>query len=563
MSDGGDSAVPLEEKIDNANKNDVEKLSRSPNEKTKIRIAIPRLAASTPLSKFDKTRLDLEAVQIELNKLVPPNQPNFGENSSIDSIKYSDDTTLIEYHTPTNTTPYNSTRSTPEETTPRNVSPETVENPVNKLFSLKGDTLLNKTNISRPNSLENLSLNLKSNNSSINQDTGSSIKTELPTKMALTSAQYSDIIPSCKDVKDVEQFVTIVDKLHKEAEENKKKVFLAITGAKITGKAFDAIKGKDTSTWELLKNTLTKGLEEKVDMSTASNKLTHIKQLPNEQLKEYVERIKDALAVLNRTAIRQFTDEAVKTQILALNDATAKNTFEAGLIDMRLKTVVVAAQRETFNDSYNFATNQQHTNFPMKKVERDEKKANSENKINCFKCGKPNHYANECYANSSRIRSRSLPNRYDNFRSFNMSTNNFRNNPNANNFRNNSYVKRNFGGTSNSYSNQDNRPNISRTSSSNGNLNGSLNGNLNGNGNNNKKFWPKPSFSQNNIQNRNSNFSNFNTNRNTQNNNRALNSNRNTIRVIRENEVDWNEIVPLYENVHVAGNEQQRDVKSE
>lgn len=68
-------------------------------------------------------------------------------------------------------------------------------------------------------------------------------------------------------------------------EDDKKKVFLAITRAKITGKAFDAIKGKNTATWDFLKETLTEGLEEKVDMSPASNKLTQIKQLPNEQLK--------------------------------------------------------------------------------------------------------------------------------------------------------------------------------------------------------------------------------------------------------------------------------------
>jgi hypothetical protein len=553
MSDGGDGSVPLEKTNENVDENsddsDTENVISSPEITKACELKIPKLTTSTPLTKFDKTRLDLLAVQRELSKLVPSldNQEGLENNSA---SKYTDDTTLIEYHTPKNSTPFNSVQPTPGDTTPTN----TIAEPT---VILQHDSKLDKPSVKR-NIFSTLPIEEfldRPDNQifSSNTDTTSShslsiesnTNTQKLTDMALTSAQYSDIIPSCKDVKDVEQFVSIVDELYKELEEDKKKIFLAITRAKITGKAFDAIKGKDTSTWELLKETLTKGLEEKVDMSTASNKLTHIKQLPEEKLKEYVERIKDALAVLNRTAIRQFSDETVKTQILALNDATAKNTFEAGLTDIGLKTVVVAAQKATFNDSFNFATNQQHTNFPMKKEEKNEKKANTEKKnINCFKCGKPNHYANECYAN--RIRSRSLPSRQETFRSFNANNNNFRNIPNVNNFRNNSYGYRNFNGTSNSYVNRDNRPIVPNTNT---------NSVVNGNSANNKNNWSKPNLPPFNSQYKNSNFVNNSANRNASNNNRGLSSNRNTIRVIRENETDWNEIVPLYENTTTAGNE--------
>lgn len=102
---------------------------------------------------------------------------------------------------------------------------------------------------------------------------------------------------------------------------------MAIVRAKIPRKAFDAIKGKSLTTWVLLKDALTKELEEKVDMSTASNKLTHIKQKEKDDLKEYIERIKEALAVLDRTDSRGYANETVRAQILALNVAAQKKVI--------------------------------------------------------------------------------------------------------------------------------------------------------------------------------------------------------------------------------------------
>lgn len=488
--------------------------------KTNPSLAITKLTASTPLSTFDRTRLDLEKVKVELSKLGKADESSSSETPQ---GGFSDDTTLIDYHTPRDSTAFNSSKTTPGEVTPTLEKSES-----SSLLSTIKLELGNKTEKKEENqSPSNLVLHTELSVDTIESSLSPSPK--ISPKMALTSAQYSDIIPMCKDVKDVEQFVTIVQDLYAEVGEGNKRMFLAIVRAKITGKAFDAIKGKDTSTWPFLKETLTKGLEEKVDMATASNKLTHIKQLPNEKLKNYIERIKEALAVLNRTAIRQFTEEAVKNQILSLNDATAKNTFEAGLIDIRLKTVVVAAQKETFNDSYNFATNQQHTNFPQKKG--DDKKSDFEKKGNCFKCGKSNHYANECYSNRDRLRSRSLPGRPNDFKP------DIRAVPNPSN-------NRFYGNTANSVDNRNIRP-----------VNSSNNPNPNGYNSNNRNNWPRPGTGQGFNQSKSQNFGNSNSNRGTQGGNRPFNSNRNTIRIIRENQADWGDIIPLSENRHGAGNE--------
>jgi hypothetical protein len=82
----------------------------------------------------------------------------------------------------------------------------------------------------------------------------------------------------------------------------------------------------------------------------------------------------------------------------------------------QLKTVVVAAHKATFNDSYNFATNQQHTNFPDKKEEKETKEVTPEKKeVVCFFCNKPNHYASECFQKRNQVRSRSMPGRSNSF----------------------------------------------------------------------------------------------------------------------------------------------------
>lgn len=183
-----------------------------------------------------------------------------------------------------------------------------------------------------------------------------------------TPYQMVELIPKCANIKEVEQFVTTVDALNSQIEATEKPIFLAIVKAKITDKAFNAIKGKTLNSWAELKKALEIGLDERVDMATASNKLTHIRQKQKETLKEYIERTKEALAILDKAAIREFSDETIRTQVLKLNDANAKNTFEAGLTDIKLKTVVVASQKDTFNASYTFAINQQQTNFPAEKL---------------------------------------------------------------------------------------------------------------------------------------------------------------------------------------------------
>lgn len=533
---------PIEEEKEGEEENDNKKKS----ELNICKVIVPKLSTSTPISKFDTKRVDPESLRKALGQLKKSGKPKegkkleFGEELSKDSGEETNKVFELKYREIKKF----------DTTICQNLSGETSEEnkPVTEDTTLIGDECFHTPKQNTPtHSSEGSKAN--SINESFNTD-----------EMALTSAQYADILPTCKSVKDVEQFVSIIDELHAGVEAGTLPVFMAIVRAKITGKAFDAIKGKSLTTWALLRDALTKGLEEKVDMSTASNKLTHIKQKEKEELKEYIERIKEALAVLDRTAIRGYTNETIRAQILALNDASAKNTFEAGLLNEQLKTVVVAAQKISFNESYNFATNQQHTNFPDKKGETEGKEKTSGKKnVICYSCGKPNHISSECFSRRNQIRSRSLPNRYN---SFGQNSGPLQ----QNRFNTLGQLNRNFA-SSNRLSldqNTNNAPfSANRYYNQMANNSGSR---PNQAGNYNRESVPfnqyernanRSNFSRPNASS-NTNQSNYNRNQtynsaNNSRNNAQINSNRNAVRLIREEELDWDQITPL--NAEGQGNE--------
>lgn len=402
------------------------------------------------------------------------------------------------------------------------------------------------------------------------------ITEEKTNKMAtISSTQMVDIIPRCTSADDVEQFVSIVDKLNKQVKADDTALFLAIVSAKIQKKAFDAIKGITIDKWEDLKEALTKGLEQKIDRATATNRLMHIKQNTKESLKDYTTRVKDALAVLNRATIREISNEATCKCMLEQNDAIAKNTFESGIKDDKLKTIVVASKEKTFNDSHNCAVNQQQTNFPT-----DEKN------ITCFYCGKPNHTANECFKKQSENRSKSVSpgannNQYSNFNRNNSNRNTYGNSYNSSfsnqnrNSPNNSQNRNSFGGSYNNNSFGQNRNSFGNSyNSSSSNQNNSQAGNRTSNYNNNNRNTGYNNNNSNNNANNNNGRSNWNrntaSNTNTSNGNRNSESNTN-VRMLRDSpntvwdlshtqleavreEEDWDQILPFPTTTEDQGN---------
>lgn len=275
---------------------------------------------------------------------------------------------------------------------------------------------------------EKINFGEEDKNNSIDNDSSD------PNKMALTTTQYQDIIPVCSDAKTLEEFLSIVELLEIDAKEDMKKPFFMIVKSKVKGAAFHAIKDKKIEDLTQLKIALITGLEEKTDATTAATKLVKIKQESGETLRDYINRIKIALAEVNKITIRENSNQDICKELLKNNDASAKATFESGIANINLKTIVIASKNKNFVDSYSFAINQEETNFPETKNVNNIKKENTDTKkdenegergrgqskqhekdnlnigeekqINCYKCGRKGHTAAKCYSNFSMEQAR-------------------------------------------------------------------------------------------------------------------------------------------------------------
>lgn len=275
--------------------------------------------------------------------------------------------------------------------------------------------------------LEEEEVDEEENSDSENLQLGDPFLNDLPDpifkkRMAtFTPAQLVEIIPKCSDEKGVEHFVTTIDPIIPLIAPDDLPLFLVLIKAKISGKAFNAIKGKTIDTWAQIKTLLTTELEDKIDMATASNRLNKLRQNSNESLKDYIDRVKEALAILNKITIRE-VDTTIRDRMVEMHNKTAKQAFEAGLASFPLKTVVIAAQKSNFSESYRFAVNQEQSNFPSKKnadsnssnKQGSNKNMSEKKPIVCYNCNKAGHKSPDCRSpkkdrNSSQSNSNSEP----------------------------------------------------------------------------------------------------------------------------------------------------------
>lgn len=189
----------------------------------------------------------------------------------------------------------------------------------------------------------------------------------------------------------------------------------------------------------------------------------------------------------------------------------------------------MAAQKPTFTESQSFAVNQGQTNFPEFKYENTEKnKSPNKKTVTCFYCDKMGHIAPECRTKKrdserkSSNRNWNLPNKYEQNKNYSRQNNN--------DWKNDSQTKES------SQANENERPQGNRSQPNSDN-------NI------------RPTYSthctpaQYNKPYGNREFDN--TNRNRSDN---YKSNDKNFRVIREDEVDWDEIAPAGRDVCGTGN---------
>lgn len=202
-----------------------------------------------------------------------------------------------------------------------------------------------------------------------------------------TAKDLSDLIPRYDGkFENLESFIGTVSMLEAEVRAQDKRMFLLMIRAKLFGKAYDAIKfATDLNSWERVKETLTNNIAPPVNAQTAQSQLFKACQGPTETVRAFSDRIKSYVNVLNKIQCKDVPED-VGTHIQNNNAQTAKNVFEDGLLDSRLKTILISANKATLDEAIITAL-EQEGRLPARR---------SGSSLFCKSCRNEGHTADRC-----------------------------------------------------------------------------------------------------------------------------------------------------------------------
>lgn len=279
---------------------------------------------------------------------------------------------------------------------------------------------------------------------------------------------------------DLNRFIACCDQfLSKYTEANNRALFMQALVRKLTDRAFEFYNKQTISTWETFKEAFRKYFASQQSFEGYQIELAKVKQ-NNMSIRKYGEKIEKILNEINKICAdikvanasgEQFFKVqnerlAIKSFINGLNDPYKNimrsrkfTTMNEAISDaIELETDEIINSQLVISDSVATNQYQQNTisngnqNNPSNDVTGDNKNRGSNNnnivhrQVICFRCGTPNHKANECRRQPFQFR---MPDMYrSNFNNFRQPNFNFQNNqmyrnpPNSypnygSNFRNN------------------------------------------------------------------------------------------------------------------------------
>lgn len=211
-------------------------------------------------------------------------------------------------------------------------------------------------------------------------------------EMPLTIAQVIDLVPVYKgESAQLDQFLVTVETIYNSIVEADRALFLVVLKSKLKDKAFEVVNDGAHTTFDEIKASLTLGIKPKIDMQTATQNLFKIRQNQGESTKDYSERIKRALHQMDDATQREVV-AGLRDQMVLMNQKMAKQAFEANLYNFSLKTVVISANRETLNESIDFALTQEQKFFSQRVSQINTNRINQN-----FQKSKPNYNTNSEY----------------------------------------------------------------------------------------------------------------------------------------------------------------------
>lgn len=191
----------------------------------------------------------------------------------------------------------------------------------------------------------------------LSQETSENDSEEEPI-MALTISDVIKLdIPFFKGQEsELRGFLNTCSMYHSMVPENLQGNLLTIIKAKIIGEAFNKLQPmNDYGTWALLEQALKTKIRKPVSYEYAHEQLTSIFQKPDETIESFGDRIKKSLRRLNEAARTVSDLQAELTAYRKTHEKLAISKFAQNIRDSSVKTLVMAANKNTLEDCITFA----------------------------------------------------------------------------------------------------------------------------------------------------------------------------------------------------------------
>lgn len=170
--------------------------------------------------------------------------------------------------------------------------------------------------------------------------------------------------------------------------------FLNVIKTKLSGSAYNLIKYKEFASWDELKIILQDQYLEKRTIAQIQTELLNSRQRHNESVRCFSNRIEKLVLDLNDACIAS-EGIAAANVIQNLNKKSALKAFVEGL-ENPIKLIVKASRFHEFQDAVEAACEEERSINSNKKSSYQNSKP-AKPPVKCFKCGKMNHTASQCY----------------------------------------------------------------------------------------------------------------------------------------------------------------------
>lgn len=196
------------------------------------------------------------------------------------------------------------------------------------------------------------------------------------------------------------RFITCCDIVDEElCPETDEGLLLNIIKTKLTGSAYNNTKHKTFANWLELKNILAENFSDKRTIPQVQSELLNVRQLPNEDVRAYANRVEKLLFELNDVCIES-EGEVAKASIENLNSKSALRGFVEGL-NSSIRLIVKASRFKTLTEAIDGAVDEERNVNAQKS--KFNSKSYSKPFLKCSFCHKSGHKYENCFSRNNNL----------------------------------------------------------------------------------------------------------------------------------------------------------------